>query len=73
MPNVPPPTAKLWDMLVSGRKTHKFGLFAANMAVARAVRIVEADPARKPAAIAELCAFFEKYAAMTADDLQKLI
>jgi hypothetical protein len=72
MSQIPPPTASLWEQLVTGKLTHKFNLFAANMAVARAVRVVASDPGQKPAMIAELRQFFEKFASLTAAELQSL-
>jgi hypothetical protein len=72
MPEIPPTTASVWEKLVTGKTTHKFSLFAANMAVARAARVVATDPSQKPAMIAELHQFFEKYATLTAADLQSL-
>lgn len=70
--SIPPQTSRLWDDLVAGRCTHKFELFAANMAVSRAVRVVAGDPSQKPAMIAELRQFFEKYEKAVAADLKKL-
>ena len=72
MAAIPPPSSALWDRLVSGKATHKFALFAANMAVARAVRLAASEPARKPTLIAELHQFFSKFAEQTAADLQTL-
>ena len=72
MPQIPPPTSKVWEKLVTGQVNHKFNLFAANMAVARVARVVAADPNKKPAMITELRQFFEKYADMTAAELQGL-
>lgn len=69
MAQIPPPTDALWDRLVSGKTTHKFALFTANMALARAVRIAAGDPARKPAMIAELHQFCGKFADALAPDL----
>ena len=62
MAQLPPPSDALWDRLVSGSISHKFALFAANMAVARAMRTAGSEPARKPAMIVELHQFFSKYA-----------
>jgi hypothetical protein len=62
MLQIPPATAPLWDKLVTGQVTHKFNLFAANLAVARAVRLVAGTPASKPAMVADLRQFFEKFA-----------
>ena len=67
-----PPSDGLWDRLVTGRVTHKFNLFAANMALARAVRVTAADPAQKAAMIEELQRFCDKYAAQVAGELQAL-
>jgi hypothetical protein len=72
MAQIPPPSDAVWDRLVSGTTTHKFSLFAANMAVARAVRIVVTEPARKPAIVAELHQFCCKFAADLAAELQGL-
>ena len=72
MTEIPPPSDRIWDHLVSGKINHKFALFAANMAVARAVRIVTADPARKPAMIAEVHQFFSKYADEVVAELRTL-
>jgi hypothetical protein len=72
MPPIPPLCDALWDKLVSGRITHKFTLFAANMALARAVRLVAADPAQQPVQIAELHQFCTKYAAQIGHELQTL-
>jgi hypothetical protein len=72
MGQVPPPTDAVWDRLVSGSTPHKFKLFAANMALARAVRIAGGDPARKPEMITEFQQFCTKYAAQVADELHGL-
>jgi hypothetical protein len=52
--------------------THRFSLFAANMALARAIRITSSEPARKPTMIAELYQFFSKFAGQLASELQQL-
>jgi hypothetical protein len=52
--------------------THKFSLFAANMALARAIRIASSEPARKPAMIAELHQFFSKFTGQLGSELLKL-
>jgi hypothetical protein len=72
MAQVPPPSDALWDRLVSGTVTHRFSLFAANMALARAVRIASGEPARKPTMIAELHQFFSKFAGQLGQELQGL-
>ena len=72
MTQIPPPSDALWNKLVSGQVTHKFALFAANMALAHAVRSVAADPSKKPAAIEELHRFCGKYADLVAEELQSL-
>jgi hypothetical protein len=72
MAQIPPPTDPLWNRLVSGTTTHKFSLFAANMSLARAVRLAAADPARKPAMIAELHQFCSKFADALAPELKAL-
>ena len=72
MAQIPPPTDALWDRLVSGGATHRFSLFAANMALARAIRIVASEPARKPTMIAELHQFFSKFAGQLAAELQEV-
>lgn len=72
MAQVPSPSDPLWDRLVSGTTTHKFPLFAANMALARAVRIAASDPARKPEMIAELHQFCSKFADEVAAELHAL-
>lgn len=72
MAQIPPPNDMLWDRLVSGTTTHKFALFAANMALARAVRIAAGEPARKPAMIAELHQFFSKFGDAVAVELSGL-
>jgi hypothetical protein len=72
MAQIPPPTDALWNRLVSGTTTHKFALFAANMALARAVRLTATDPGRKPAMIADLHQFCSKFADALAPELQAL-
>jgi hypothetical protein len=72
MAQIPPPSDNVWDRLVSGKITHKFGLFAANMAVARAVRIAAADPARKSVMVAEVHQFFSRFADELAAELRSL-
>jgi hypothetical protein len=72
MAQVPPPTDALWDLLVSGAVTHRFSLFAANMALARAIRIASSEPARKLAMIAELHQFFSKFAGQLEPELRAL-
>jgi hypothetical protein len=72
MAQIPPPTDALWDRMVSGAVVHRFSLFAANMALARAIRIAAAEPARKPTMIAELHQFFSKFAGPLATELQQL-
>ena len=72
MAQIPPSTDPVWDRLVSGTATHKFTLFAANMAVARAVRVTSLDPARKPAMIVELHQFFGKFPNEVAAELRRL-
>jgi len=72
MAQIPPPTDALWNRLVSGTTTHKFSLFAANMALARAVRVVAAEPTRKATMIAELHQFCSKFADALAPELQGL-
>ena len=72
MAQIPPLTDRLWDRLVSGTATHKFALFAANMAIARAVRIAGGDPARKAAMIAELHQFFTRFADQLEPELRGL-
>jgi hypothetical protein len=72
MREIPPPADALWSKLVNGRVTHKFKLFAANMALAGAVRHVAENPACKAAAIEEFHRFCSKYADLVADDLQVL-
>ena len=72
MPSIPPPSDPIWDKLVSGTVTHKFALFAANMAVARAVRLTAADAAKKSAMIEELHNFCLKYTTQLAPELLAL-
>ena len=72
MPSIPPQSDPLWNRLVTGQLTHKFKLFAANMALARAVRVAAGDPAQKPVMIEELYHFCVKYAAQVAPELQTL-
>ena len=72
MAQIPPPSDTIWDRLVSGKITHKFGLFAANMSVARAARVAAAEPARKPAMIAEVHQFFSRFADELAAELRSL-
>lgn len=72
MPSIPPATAAIWERLATGQVVHKFGLFAANMAVTQAIRTIKGDPARKAAVIADLHGFFERYATQTAADVQRL-
>lgn len=72
MAQIPPPTDALWDRLVSGAATRRFSLFAANMALARAIRIAATDPARKPLMIAELHQFFSKFEGQLAAELQEM-
>ena len=72
MAQIPPPTDVLWDRLVSGALAHRFSLFAANMALARAIRIAASEPARKPVMIAELHQFFAWFAGQLAPELQGL-
>jgi len=72
MQQIPPPSDALWTKLVSGSITHKFGLFAANMALAHAMRMVAKDPARKPAAVEDFHRFCSKYAEQVADELKAL-
>ena len=73
MSSVPPITSRLWDDLITGKKTHKFELFAANMAVARCRRIVAEEPRWKAAMITELHLFFLKFENITINDLEKLM
>jgi hypothetical protein len=72
MPQIPPPSDAIWDRLVSGRVAHKFALFAANMALSRAVRIAATDPSQKPTLIEELHRFCCKYSNEMASELQAL-
>ncbi len=72
MPQVPPPSDPVWDRLVSGKASHKFALFAANMALARAVRVAASEPARKPAMIVEVHQFFSRFADELAGELRTL-
>ena len=72
MSQIPPSSSAVWEKLVTGQVNHKFSLFAANMAVARVTRVVATDPKQKPAMIAELRQFFEKYADLTAAELHGL-
>ena len=72
MTTVPTASDPVWEKLASGKISHKFELFAANMMIARACRTVAADPSTKPAMIRELHGFFDKYAAVVANDLEKL-
>ncbi|HEX3995805.1 MAG TPA: hypothetical protein VHX39_31950 [Acetobacteraceae bacterium] len=72
MAQIPPPSDALWDRLVSGALAHRFSLFAANMALARAIRIAASEPARKPAMIAELHQFFARFPGQLAPELQGL-
>ena len=72
MAQIPPPSDALWNRLVSGATSHKFALFAANMAVARAVRIAAGDPARRTAMIGELHQFFSRYGDEVAAELGAL-
>ena len=69
MAQIPPPSDPVWDKLVTGQITHKFALFAANMAFSRAVRLVASEPARKPQLIDELYRFCSKYSNELADEL----
>lgn len=71
--SIPPLTYRLWDDLVTGRCSHKFEMFAANMAVSRALRIVAGDASQKPAQIAELRQFFVKFERSVANDFSKLV
>jgi hypothetical protein len=72
MAQVPPPSDAIWDRLVNGTVTHRFSLFAANMAVARAIRIAASEPARKPIMIVELHQFFARFAAQLGQELHEL-
>ena len=71
MAQIPPPTDAIWDRLVSGALTHRFSLFAANMALARAIRIASSEPERKATMIAEVHQFFSKFANQLAPELQQ--
>jgi hypothetical protein len=72
MAEIPPPSDAVWHKLVSGEVNHKFALFAANMALARAVRLAATDPTRTPVMIRELHQFCCKYASQVADELHAL-
>jgi hypothetical protein len=72
MAQIPKATDALWDRLVSGAVVPRFSLFAANMVLARAVRIASGEPGRKPAMIAELHQFFARFADQLAPELDAL-
>jgi hypothetical protein len=72
MAQIPPPTDALWDRLVCGTVAHRFSLFAANMALARAIRIASGEPARKATMIAELHQFFTRFSDQLAPELQQI-
>lgn len=72
MQQIPPQNDPLWTKLVTGLITHKFELFAANMSLAHAMRIVAKDPARKSVAIEELRKFCSKYVEQMANELNAL-
>ena len=72
MSQIPPTSDPVWNRLVSGQITHKFGLFAANMAVWRAVQAAAKDPTQKPTLIEELYRFSCKYAEVMSGELQSL-
>jgi hypothetical protein len=69
---IPPRTSPVWERLATGQISHKFSLFAANMAVSMATRTTKADPSRKAQAVDEMYKFFEKYANATAAELNSL-
>lgn len=73
MSDIPPVTARIWEDLITGRRTHHFTLFAANMCVARCQRIVAAEPHWKAAMITELHYFFQKFEHLTAEELEQLL
>jgi hypothetical protein len=72
MSQIPVITHPIWEKLIAGQIKHKFSLFAANMAIDRAVREFSANKADKPKITNELHAFFTKYANLTASDLASL-
>ena len=69
MASLPPLSAPVWERLATGKISHKFSLFAANMAVSQAARALSANPEHKSAVISELRQFFEKYERLTANEL----
>ena len=70
---IPDSSHPIWRKLATGAITYKFGLFAANMAIHRAVRDSAQNPEKTAALAEELHQFFARYAGLTADDLQKIV
>jgi hypothetical protein len=55
-----------------GKKSHQFKSFAAGMCVSRLCRDVKTTPANMSKDLDELYSFFEKYEAITAEDISAI-
>ncbi len=70
MPSLIPPTASpVWVQLATGQTQRKFSLFAANMAVASALRKAATDPSATNKLALELHEFFTRYEALVAANM----
>ena len=70
--SLPGRSDKVWEKLASGSVTHKFDLFAANMAVNRTVRSVSTGKTNLASAAAQLFEFFQKYEDLTVHEFKSL-
>jgi hypothetical protein len=69
MSQIPPINHPVWEKLAAGKVKHKFKLFAANMAVDRAMREFSQGGTDKTKICGELHSFFAKYSNHVASEL----
>ncbi|MDR3374483.1 MAG: hypothetical protein P4L98_12215 [Ancalomicrobiaceae bacterium] len=72
MATIPTASHPVWERLITGTATHKFSLFAANMAIDQAKRQYKEKPGDKAAIVKSLVEFFDKYSKLTADELASI-
>ena len=70
--SIPSRNDKIWEKLASGAVNHKFELFAANMAINRAVRNTSSSPGKLAECAASLYEFFKKYENMTSHEFKAI-
>lgn len=71
---IPDKSDKIWALLVTGQKQHKFQVVPANMLLARMIRSTQRDSSLEniQGCVEETYKFFVRYQAILMNDIEKL-